>query len=44
LNEIDRIEMRCRLLPHVVPHPLRSRSPACRSPGSRTPRCPATTK
>jgi exodeoxyribonuclease-1 len=21
LNEIDRIEMRCRLLPHVVPHP-----------------------
>lgn len=21
LNEIDRVEMRCRLLPHVVPHP-----------------------
>lgn len=21
LNEIDRIEMRCRLLPHIVPHP-----------------------
>lgn len=21
LNELDRIEMRCRLLPHVVPHP-----------------------
>lgn len=22
LNEIDRVEMRCRLLPHVVPHPV----------------------